>query len=255
DQPLTGARVEWKARDEGLHGARVQATGRDVVCHHARRIAGHQLIRPEGLPLEEKSSRQAEVRVQRAMKDTLESFRLDAELSKEPGCAIAPQVIGRLDGLAAAIGNEQSPIDAHFAAASVAAEIVMIVENQNVRARRRLAIEVSGGQAADPGTDHDEVGFTFDRQSRKRIAAAIPQRVRDLVGGIRTSAHSLERWRVGCVRAVTPRRCHGGSDRESDPIQKIATSDGVTHDELVRDKGDESRASSVSALCGSSYSR
>src|SRR5690606_15493431 len=104
DQPLTGARVEWKARDEGLHGARVQATGRDVVCHHARRIAGHQLIRPEGLALEEKSSRQAEVRVQRVMKDTLESFRLDAELSNEPGCAIAPQSIVPPDGLAAAKG-------------------------------------------------------------------------------------------------------------------------------------------------------
>ena len=66
-----------------------------------------------------------------------------------------------LDGHSAAVSEEGAVADAEFVALGVAAEVVVIVEEEDAGLfAGALAIEVGGCETADAGADDDEiVGF------------------------------------------------------------------------------------------------
>ncbi len=73
DELCSGPRVEWKGVDECLCGTRIQPIGWNVVCDHGRRVARHELVRPEGFTLEQQPARQPDVRIQRPVEGCFES--------------------------------------------------------------------------------------------------------------------------------------------------------------------------------------
>ena len=94
----------------------------------------------------------------------------------------------------------------------MAAEVVVVVEDQNPRARSGLAIEVGGGQAADPGADDNQIiSFTGVRRSVPASPeVAVAQLVRILKRTWMTAAHAGQRRRVIACRFLRPARRRQG---------------------------------------------
>ena len=99
----------------------------------------------------------------------------------------------------AAVAQEQATRNLKFVALGVPAEVVMIIEDQDARARARLlAIEVGCRQTTDTAPHHYKiVGFA----SAFRIGSSapesfVPQLVRDLEGTGVVPSHGRQRGRV-----------------------------------------------------------
>ena len=109
----------------------------------------------------------------------METFRVDADVL-EQHAAFERVGVRRLDRLRAAMRDERSIAVAELVPLGMAAEIVVIVEDQDLRVRPdRLPEEIRGGEAAHPAADDDEV-VAFPGVLRGSPGSRLPQRVSDL---------------------------------------------------------------------------
>src|SRR6202789_456281 len=86
-------------------------------------------------------------------------------------------------------------VQVEFIAFGMAAEIVVVVEDQNAAVGLLCAIKMRGGEAADAPSDHDQVVFLAGTRGG-RPALAVAQRVSVLEGAGMAAAHAGEQGRV-----------------------------------------------------------
>ena len=105
------------------------------------------------------------------------------------------------DGLRAAIAEQGSLGGVEFIAARMAAEIVVVFENQNFRVGTGdFSKEIRGGEAADAATHNNQVvGFGILRGSAPGVAVA--QGVADFHDRVGGAAHAGQRRRVILIRS------------------------------------------------------
>ena len=90
----------------------------------------------------------------------LEALGVDAQGAQDATKLARVLDLGRHHRLRAAVAQQQPVADAELAAARVAAEIVVVVEDQDARPRAALAIGPGRREPRQPGADDDEiVGF------------------------------------------------------------------------------------------------
>src|SRR4029077_4035082 len=135
--------------------ARIRARGQQCVADNER-------VAAECFAIEKYAARQTERQIEAAVERTLEPGEFDAEIAQEAFGHIAPQCFWRLDRLAAAIADQRARPGRKFVALGVAAEVVVIVENENAGLRTdRATIEPCRGEAADAAADHDQIVSLF----------------------------------------------------------------------------------------------
>ncbi len=134
-----------------------------------------------------------------------------------------------------------------FVAFGVAAEIIVVVEDENAAVARVRAVEMRGGETADAPAHDDEIVF-FARVRRRRRGFAVAQCMSGFEGARMTAAHAGEQrgvvaGRVLCGRGRSRGRggcgCGCGDERiagesggaDGDAVQEIAASDGAIHAE------------------------
>src|SRR5262249_30800515 len=155
-----------KRGDEILEGLRLAHPLFRLAALPAR-IATHQHITAERLAAEEQAAREAERGVEFTIERSLEATDVDSESAQQLLGHLAVKLLGRLDRLAAAVSDQGTPVDRELVALGVAAEIVVVIENEDTRKRISLAIEPRRGEAADAAADHDQVVILLDRQAVK----------------------------------------------------------------------------------------
>ena len=200
----------------------------EPVGRRRRRPAAHQHVAPEGLACEEHAAREPERGIERPLEGALEPLDLDTEVAQQALRDTAVARPRRIDQLAAAVTDDQAPVDGEFVAPGVPAEVVVIVENENTRSRARATIEPRGRQAADAGADHDEVEALLDRQLIGGEAAARARlRVRGLERAVVLAAQPGERRRIGSGGRTQSlhRRGEAGSDGQGRSVEEVATRD------------------------------
>src|SRR5271170_4301294 len=177
-----------------------------------------------------------------------QSGRINAKLGEQTASFLA---IGerRFDGEGSTVGQQQTSSGTKLVALRVAAEVVVIVENEDAsRGTGSLAIEVSGGKTAHARAhDNEVVSFVgVDRRPRRLPESAIAQGVRNFKGSIVTAAHAGESGRI-VSRHVLSKGLALGCESESrqpsarertsrsygNSIQKIPPSDGAVHAEFA----------------------
>ena len=120
-------------------------------------------------------------------------------------------------------------VDGELVALGVAAEIVVVLDDQDLRrVAMRLAVEPGRGKAADAAADHHEIVFLLDRLAGEvEFLALARQPVRHLEGAGMAAAQPGQRRRVVArgVGAKLVERRQAGSDRQCRPAQEIAPRD------------------------------
>src|SRR5207253_2543063 len=123
---------------------------------------------------EEYAAREAERGIERAVERGLERGEVDAEVVQQPLGDGAVERVGRLERLAAAVTDDRNAVDRELVALGVAAEIVVVVEDEDARVvPGRAAVEPGRGEPADAAADNDEIVALLDRQVFDRIAPAV----------------------------------------------------------------------------------
>src|SRR5262249_8800902 len=139
-----------------------------------------------------------------------ERAEADAEVAQQTPGDRTVERLRRLERLAAAVADDGAPIDRELVALGVAAEIVMVVEDQNARVLARHAtVEPRRGKAAAAAADHDEVVALLDRQAIDRIAPSLAgDRMRHFERAVVLATQSAERRRIarGIRRQLRGRR-------------------------------------------------
>ena len=234
DQRLPIAFRQREITDERFIRAAVEAIARNVVRHRAARIAAHHFVDAEVLAIEVNPAAQVQIRVEGGVKRLLQPIDIDAELAQQPHRHRAEVGARRLQRFAAAVAEQHAVVGAEFVALGVAAEVVMVVDQQNALLLAfQLLPETGSRQPADAGADHHQIelfngghaaeikGFTVAPQlvrmlERARMVTPQPgQRrrvVQGLIGGLRRRAQDLQRRQPG-----------GDGDRH--PVEKIASGD------------------------------
>ena len=125
----------------------------------------------------------------------METIGVDADVLEEHP-AFERVGVRRLDRLRAAMADHRPVAVAELVPLGVAAEIVVIVEDQDLRVGPdRLPEEIRGGEAAHPAADDDEV-VAFPGVLGCSPGLRVPQRVSDLERTRVAAAHSRSRRRV-----------------------------------------------------------
>ncbi len=136
----------------------------------------------------------------------------------------------------------------------MAAEIVVIVEDQHAGLRLRRAIERGGGEPADSAADDDKI-IALDRAFRLAERRAVAQAMRGLERAGMAAAHSCQRGRVGAPLVLRRRRrgeCGArqrGAERNGCPVEKITPVDGAIHSQFPVASRTASTLSHVFLLC------
>src|SRR5262249_4401106 len=191
----------------------------------ARRFARDQHVAPERLARKEHAARQPERGVERALESSFEPLDLDAEVAQKTFRNVAVPGLGGIDRFAAAIADHVTAIERELVALSVAAEIVLVVEDQDARRRPgSAAVEGGGSQAADARADDDEVVALLDRQPVEGEVLAFPRlRVCGLERARVLSAQSGERRRIAQgLRRDLRRRGEAGGNGQGYAVEKVA---------------------------------
>ena len=130
--------------------------------------------------------------------------------------------------MAAAVAEDQALIEGKLVALGVAAEIVMVVEDQNPGAGAGVLSEEPGrGQPAYSAADHDKVIAFFDRHiiDRKMVALAA-DRVCDLERARMLTTQSRQGGRIAeRISRELRGRSEPRGDRQRDAVEKVATRD------------------------------
>ena len=129
----------------------------------------------------------------------------------------------------------------------MAAEVVVVVENQDPGGGHSRPVKVRRCESADASADNDEiVGLSgVGRRRRAGEEPAVAQRVRHLVGAVVAAAHAGQRRRIvpgivlrelgGRLRieAGQPRTGDKTAHADREPVQKVASRDRAVHAELA----------------------
>ncbi len=117
---------------------------------------------------------------------------------------LAVERVFEVDG--AAPGEAHRPALVELVALGVAAEVVVIVEDQDPRLRAvELPIVVRGREPADAGADHDEVVGLIEHLRVVEVLSLARERMRDFEGARVRTAKPRQRGRV-VIRADALRR-------------------------------------------------
>src|SRR5204863_8036707 len=120
-------------------------------------VAGDEPVLAEMFPVEERRRTEIELLKRGARRKLAVAPDLDAEILDQPLRRVAVWV-GRRNALRAAVADEGAAVVLKFVALRVAAEIVVVVENQDrLLGAERLLPEVRGREARDAAADDDEV--------------------------------------------------------------------------------------------------
>jgi len=140
----------------------------------------------------------AQFRIEVLVVGFVERFRLDADLVKQ-GFGDIAILVGTFDGLRSTVAQQHPPAGAKFVAFGMAAEIVMIVQDENARTFPcASAKEISGRETAEAAADNDEVIVLAGggRIAERIRAFAVAQTVGEGEGAIVISAHAQLRGRI-----------------------------------------------------------
>ena len=152
-------------RDEFAQRLGVEQVRAEVVGQHGHRVAGGEHVAPERLACKEHPARQLERRIEPALEGGIEARDVDAEILEQTLGHGAVERLGRLQRLAAAVAQDQAAIEAELVALGVAAEVVVVVQDQDSRPAIGAPVEPGRRQAADAAADHDQIVALVDRQS------------------------------------------------------------------------------------------
>ncbi len=236
-QALPGLVRQGTICEKGIDGPRAGIARRKLVEAEQQRITRNQAILPEVLAIEEHRLRQPEPGIQPAMEHALalEPFRADAQRLQDLRKLTRVHDTGSDHGLGAAVAHQQAAAHSELAPARVAAEIVMVVENENARFWLALAIEPGCCQASETGADDDQVVALLRFQQIDVVALPLTRNpVNDSVGFIGRAPQARERRGV---RTALPQRlglqllerCKAGGNRESCAVEEVAARDLVRH--------------------------
>lgn len=232
-------------RGGGEHALEVGATEMLIPAADA----DDEPVGPESLPIEERCRVQPLARVEAEVLCLLrEALHVDAERREEPG-RDRPVGPGAVDLERAAVHEMHAAAELELVALRVAAEVIVIVEQQDAAARRGPgSVEMGGGQPADARPDDDEI-VPLAGVAGRGDRGAVAQRVGCLEGTRMAAAQSREQWGViirGRLRCGTarPGPVHGartGSERgacegggaESEPVEEITPCDRSIQAEVV----------------------
>ncbi len=135
-------------------------------------VAGlHQLVGAEHLLAEEHRAAQLALFGPFAVVEGLELLGIDADVAQQR-LHRRREIARRLQGLRPAVADQLCAIaGGELVAAGVAAEVIVVLEDQDLRlVARLLAIEKRRGQAADAATDDDQIiGLAGIFRSARRI--------------------------------------------------------------------------------------
>ncbi len=198
---------------------------------------GDQAVLAEGLPVEEDAGLQAQAGIDfRPVAGLGQGFGLDPQGLQQ---AIGDGAIGAgaVDLQRSAVHQVQAAVQAELVALGVAAEVVVIVEDQDAGVWPRRPVEMRRRQAAEAGADNDQV---IALAAVLRGAGALPEiPVAQGVGGLETArvaaAQSGQGGRIIAGPVLRPdlsRLGQGGAetrgagaDGDRDPIQEITPID------------------------------
>ncbi len=156
-----------------------------------RRVhSGDQAIFAEGLLIEKRRGAQVGVQFLIVRFEKLASFDAEVLQQRFGNVAVLP---GTLNGLGPPIAENGAAADLKLIAFGVAAEIVVIVEQQNFCGLARLPlIEARRGQSTDAcSNNHQVVGFArIDRRSKCGRRLTIAAFVRDRKTSVMVAAHT-----------------------------------------------------------------
>ena len=128
----------------------------------------------------------------------LEALGVDAQGAQDAAELSRVPDLGRHHRLGAAIADEQAIADAELAAARVAAEIVVVVEDQDARLGLPLAIGPGRRQTGKPCAHYDEIVGLLGLQLVDIVLAALAgDRMDDGVGIVGRAPEPRESRRIG----------------------------------------------------------
>ena len=146
----------------------------EELGHRPFAEAAQEAVGAEGLLVEEDSGPQAQARVELLIEGGVEAAGVDAQLAKQArrDLAVPP---GGLDRLRPAVTQEHPVSRSELVALRMAAEVVVVLENQDARlGPRGLAPEPGGGEAADPAADDHEVVALAGVHGGRRVSQNEP---------------------------------------------------------------------------------
>ena len=142
------------------------------MAHWEFAVADHQFVGAEGLSIEEDAGLESPLFVERRVLCCLGEFRnVDSEVGEQTGGigAIGARTINEQR---AAVHQIQMSIQIEFVALGMAAEIIVVVENEDAALGCSRTVKVCGRQAADAAANDDQVVF-FAGIGCRRPALAI----------------------------------------------------------------------------------
>ena len=211
---------------------------RRIAATRNHRVPGHQRVAAERLAIEEHAAREPERGIKAPLERGIEPRHVDAEIAQQAFCRFAPQRPRRLDRLAAAVADDEPPIERELVALGVTAEIVVIVEHEDARiGAGRAAVEPRRSQSADAATDDDEIVAFLDRCGIDAEALPLPRkRMRNLERAGMLTAQAGQRRRVARrvgrnLRGRRQARCN----RQGGAVEEVAAGDGRHAPSLARE--------------------
>ena len=135
--------------------------------------AGQEAVDTERFLVEEGRTLQTHAFIEVLVEILVEAIDVDPQFLQQAECFLAV-VVGRFQRLSSSIADQQPLTGLELIALRMPAEIIVIVENQNLRAgSSELAEEVRGGKATDSSThDHEIVRFLVVDSIRPGLAVA-----------------------------------------------------------------------------------
>ncbi len=186
------------------------ARGPAAATATAARRANHQPVGAKRFLVEEIRLLQTlkRIAVPRATRRRRERRHIDPDRLHQP------QRLGavrewRRDAGGPAVGDEQASARAELVPLGMSAEVVVVVENEDLRRRARpRAVEVRRRQSADAAAHHDEI-VGFARVLRRAGVApeiTVAQRMRHVERSVVAAAHAGQRRRIVTGRVLRKRR-------------------------------------------------
>ena len=202
--------------------------------------AAHQPVAAEVLAAEEHRGTEAARGVEVPVERRVEEVEVHAEVVQQrPGGGAEGR--RRVQRLRAAVAQDRPPAEGELVALGVAAEVVVVVEDQDAGVRPgRLPVEVGRGESADAAADHHQVELAPVRRAGVVPGPSLPDDAGQPVGDLErprvAPAKTGERRRVGrgrLFRAEQPRRerrkRREAGDSDGDPVQEVPAGDAPAH--------------------------
>ena len=151
------------------------------IAGESSQVKGNQLFRSPLFGAEINATRQAVALQERPVISTLKSLEIDAEIPQQLVRNFTE--MGRIfHGLAASVTNQGTVSHPELIALGMAAEVVVVVEDQNAGAGIGFEVEMRGRQAGNPAPDNDQVVAVFI--AGQRLTPVLPAFTRQRMGSV-----------------------------------------------------------------------